>query len=158
MKRKKILISTIIMISVFTLQGQSAKASEINILEPESTYAAREIPSARPISLSVVSQLSARNIVFKFEGTECVIGRLSKCRVIKSQNFRFPIGFAFNAKMISNDLIIRPSSFMSSCAWCPFVSDILSISLFIYFAPVSTPSAILISTYTAGAGIFLGHL
>jgi hypothetical protein len=146
------------MISVFTLQSLSANAYEINILEPESTFGAREIPISQPISLSVANQLSVRRFVFKFEGTECVIGRLSKCRVISSQNPKFPIGFAFNAKMISNNLIIRPSSYMSSCSWCPFVSDILSISLFIYFAPVSAPSAILISTYTAGAGIFLGHL
>jgi hypothetical protein len=124
----------------------------------ESSYRSTLVPEGNKLTNAGVKKLLEGGASFRFAGTECLIDSLKGCRVIKSNNSIFPVGFTFSAvtKQISTSKV-APSAFSRGCSWCSFLGDTMAIVLFVYFAPVSAPAVLLVATYSVGVGIILGN-
>jgi hypothetical protein len=124
----------------------------------ESSYRSTLVPEGKKLTNAGVKKLLEGGASFRFAGTKCIIDSTEGCRVVKSYNSLFPVGFTFSAltKQIST-LKVVPSTFSRGCSWCSFLGDTIAIVLFVYYAPISAPAVILVATYSLGVGIILGN-
>jgi hypothetical protein len=150
-------ISGILIISLFYPLSASEAKPPIDV-KLEKTYKSLKAPEGEQLTALSVRKLSDAGASFRFAGTECVIDSTRGCKVIESNNSRFPRGYVFPTvtKSVSK-LSIEASAFSKSCSWCSFVGDTMAIVLFVYYAPISAPAVILVATYTVGLGIILGN-
>jgi hypothetical protein len=158
MKTRASLTLILILLNNLLAPLSNSQAKPLLEVKLESSYRSKIVPEGQKLTNTNVKKLSEGEVSFRFAGTECVIDSLKGCRVIKSNNSIFPVGFTFSAvtKQISTSRVV-PSTFSKGCSWCSFLGDTIAIVLFVYYAPVSAPAVVLVATYSVGVGIILGN-
>ena len=135
-----------------------ASASPHKTLEPTNTFRTNLRQAENHIEPRDLKEISDLDISFSFSGAECVIKSSLGCRVTKSSNPALPIGLIIKADIAR---VSGPSASFTSlkrgCGWCSVAGDFFAIALYIYYAPVTAPSALVVATYSVGVGIILGH-
>ena len=125
---------------------------------PSEVHKAYKAPIGAPMTPQNLKAISDLNLTFKYAGAECSFNSIAGCTVFKSTNPAIPVGMVVRAIATrTSGSMTSPAAFNSRCSWCSVAGDFIAITLFVAFAPASTPVAIAVATYSVGIGIILGN-
>jgi hypothetical protein len=133
-------------------------ADSPKLIKPISIERLDSVPIGLPIKQTDIQLLSTQKIKFRFNGAECTFKNLTGCTITKSSNSLLPIGLTIKAIAARTPQIKVSSAFSAvKCNWCSIAGDFIAITLFVAFAPASSPAVIIVATYSVGIGIILGN-
>ncbi len=136
----------------------ASQAKPVTQILPSETYKAYKAPIGIPMTPQNLKAISDLNLTFKYAGAECSFNSIAGCTVFKSKNPAVPVGMVIRAIAThTSGSTTSPAAFNARCSWCSVAGDFIAITLFVAFAPASTPVAVVVATYSVGIGIILGH-
>lgn len=153
---------TVIIMGILSLLSLSAPtaahAKSATQIIPSETYKSYKVPIGIPMTLQNLKAISELKLTFKYAGAECSFNSIAGCTVFKSSNPAIPVGLVVQAIATrTSGSMSSSATFKSRCSWCSVAGDFIAITLFVVFAPASTPVAIVVATYSVGIGIILGN-
>lgn len=158
MSSKKIVIIIGILSLLSFGAPSTAHAKSATQIIPTETHKSYRVPIGTPMTPQNLRVISELNLTFKYAGAECSFNSVAGCTVFKSSNPAIPVGLVVQAIATrTSGSMAAPATFKARCSWCSMAGDFIAITLFVAFAPASTPVAIVVATYSVGVGIILGN-
>jgi hypothetical protein len=116
MNNRKYLFLPIFSVILSTLQIAPSQALSDNILEASNSRLVQESPIGNQLNQSQLSFIKKNRATFEFAGTLCRIDSISGCKVVKSKNSSFPVGFVFKPIVADqNYKKVSQSAFNMTC-------------------------------------------